>query len=121
MSVFYGLDTEAYDRQYSDSELLQRIVRYFAPHRHTVIIIGVLVAAISLIGAAQPLVVSRGLDLLVASPALSVVILISAAVLVIGVLNWTGNWCVPRHGWFFHANPRSGWRSHHLGWHLCGY
>jgi ATP-binding cassette subfamily B protein len=92
MSVFYGLDTEAYDRQYTDSELLQRIVHYFAPYRRNVIIIGVLVAAISLIGAAQPLVVSRGLDLLVASPALSIVILIFAAVLVVGILNWTGNW-----------------------------
>ncbi|MGD8473133.1 MAG: ABC transporter ATP-binding protein [Anaerolineae bacterium] len=92
MSVFYGLDTEAYDRQYTDSELLKRIVRYFVPHRRNVIIIGVLVAAISLIGAAQPLVVSRGLDLLVASPALSVVIIIFAVVLVIGILNWTGNW-----------------------------
>jgi ATP-binding cassette subfamily B protein len=92
MSVFYGLDTEAYDRQYTDSELLKRIVRYFVPHRRNVIVIGVLVAAISLIGAAQPLVVSRGLDLLVASPALSVVIIIFAVVLVIGILNWTGNW-----------------------------
>jgi len=92
MSVFYGLDTEAYDRQYTDSELLKRIVRYFVPHRRNVIIIGILVAAISLIGAAQPLVVSRGLDLLVSSPALSMVIIIFAAVLVIGILNWTGNW-----------------------------
>ena len=68
MSVFFGLDTEAYDRQYTDSELLRRIVRYFAPHRRRVAFIGVLVAALALIGAAQPIVVSRGLDLLVASP-----------------------------------------------------
>jgi ATP-binding cassette subfamily B protein len=92
MSVFFGLDTEAYDRQYSDGELLRRILRYFAPHWRRVAFIGVLVAVIALIGAAQPVIVSRGLDLLVASPALGLVLLIVSAVLVVGILNWTGNW-----------------------------
>ena len=92
MSVFFGLNTEAYDRQYTDRELLARIVRYFIPHRRRIIIVGVLVAVIALIGAAQPIVVSRGLDLLVASPATSLVIAIVAIVLVIGVMNWTSNW-----------------------------
>ena len=92
MSVFFGLDTEAYDRQYTDGELLRRIARYFAPHLRRVTVIGVLVAALALIGAAQPLVVSRGLDLLVASPDLTLVVAIVAVVLIIGILNWTGNW-----------------------------
>jgi ATP-binding cassette subfamily B protein len=92
MSVFFGLDTEAYDRQYTDGELLRRIARYFAPHRRRVAVIGVLVATLSLIGAAQPIIVSRGLDLLVASPDLALVVSLVAVVLVIGVLNWTGNW-----------------------------
>jgi ATP-binding cassette subfamily B protein len=92
MSVFFGLDTEAYDRQYTDGELLRRIARYFAPHRRRVAVIGALVATLSLIGAAQPIVVSRGLDLLVASPDLSLVLVLVAVVLIIGVSNWTGNW-----------------------------
>lgn len=92
MSVFFGLDTEAYDRQYDDSELLRRIVRYFAPHRRRVIFVGILVAVIALIGAAQPLVISRGLDLLVASPTIALVLAIVAVVLVVGILNWSGNW-----------------------------
>jgi ATP-binding cassette subfamily B protein len=92
MSVFFGLDTEAYDRQYTDGELLRRIVRYFAPYRRRVTMIGILVAALALIGAAQPLVVSRGLDLLVASPNLALVLAIVAVVLIVGILNWTGNW-----------------------------
>ena len=92
MSVFFGLDTEAYDRQYTDGELLRRIVRYFAPYRRRVAFIGVLVAALALIGAAQPVVVSRGLDLLIASPNPALVLGIVAVVLVVGILNWTGNW-----------------------------
>ncbi len=92
MSVFFGLNTEAYDRQYTDRELLERIIRYFVPHRRRIVVVGVLVAVIALIGAAQPVVVSRGLDLLVASPATSLVIAIVAIVLVIGVTNWISNW-----------------------------
>jgi ATP-binding cassette subfamily B protein len=92
MSVFFGLDTEAYDRQYTDRELLARIVRYFAPHRRRIGLVGLLVTVIALVGAAQPIVVSRGLDLLVASPATSLVVGIVAVVLVIGILNWTSNW-----------------------------
>ena len=92
MSVFFGLDTEAYDRQYTDRELLVRIIRYFAPHRNRIISVGILITIIALIGAAQPVVVSRGLDLLVDSPATSLVLAIVAIVLVIGILNWTSNW-----------------------------
>ncbi len=92
MSVFFGLDTEAYDREYTDGELLRRIISYFAPHRRRIVTVGILVAAIALIGAAQPLIVSRGLDSLVAAPSLSLVMGLSAVVLIIGILNWAGNW-----------------------------
>ncbi len=92
MSVFFGLDTEAYDRQYSDRELLRRVFGYFAPHRRYVALIGVLVAAIALIGAAQPLIVSKGLDLLISSPDLALIVGLAVLVLLIGVLNWAGNW-----------------------------
>ena len=92
MSIFFGLDTEAYDRQYSDRELLRRVLSYFAPHRRPVAIVGVLIAVLSGIGAAQRLVVSRGLDLLIASPDLAVLLGVVAIVLVIGVGNWAGSW-----------------------------
>jgi ATP-binding cassette subfamily B protein len=92
MSVFFGLDTEAYDRQYSDPELLRRVLSYFAPHRRPVATVGVLIAVLSGIGAAQRLVVSRGLDLLIASPDLAVLLGVVAIVLVIGVGNWAGSW-----------------------------
>ncbi len=92
MSVFFGLDKEAYDRQYTDRELLRRISGYFSPHRRHVALVGVLVAAIALIGAAQPLIISRGLDLLLVSPTLALVLGLVALVLFIGNLNWVGNW-----------------------------
>jgi ATP-binding cassette subfamily B protein len=92
MSVFYGLDTEAYDRQYTDQELLRRILSYFAEHRRRVLIVGLLITALAVVGAAQPIIIARGLDLLVVSPALTIILGLVAVVLVIGVLNWLGNW-----------------------------
>jgi ATP-binding cassette subfamily B protein len=92
MSVFYGLDTEAYDRQYTDGELLGRIQGYFAPHRRRVVAVGALIAGLSLLGALQPIVVARGLDLLVISPSLALILGLTAVVLLVGVINWAGNW-----------------------------
>jgi ATP-binding cassette subfamily B protein len=92
MSVFFGLDTEAYDRQYTDQELLRRISRYFAPYLRRVLLVGGLVTTIALVGAAQPLVVSRGLDLVLVSPTLTVILGLVLIVLIIGILNWAGNW-----------------------------
>jgi ATP-binding cassette subfamily B protein len=92
MSVFYGLNTEAYDREYSDRQLLGRIFRFFAPHRRRVLTIGAIITGIALMGAAQPLAVSRGLDLLIASPELNILLGLVAAVLTIGITNWVLNW-----------------------------
>jgi ATP-binding cassette subfamily B protein len=92
MSAFFGLDTEAYDRQYADRDLLWRLARYFAPHRLRVLAVALLITAVAVAGAAQPLVVSRGLDLLVTDPAFSVAWVLVAVVLLIGIFNWAANW-----------------------------
>ncbi len=93
MGLFRGLDTEAYDRQYNDRELLRRISSYFAPHVRRVLGIAVLIAAIGLVGAGQPYAISRGLDALVVAPQrLDIVLGLVAAVLGFGVFNWGGNW-----------------------------
>ncbi|MGD8624677.1 MAG: ABC transporter ATP-binding protein, partial [Anaerolineae bacterium] len=92
MSVFYGLDTEAYDREYSDRQLLARIFKYFAPHRRRVLAIGALVAGFALVGAVQPIVISRGLDELVKSQRLDIIIGLTVIVLIIGLLNWVFSW-----------------------------
>lgn len=97
MSVFFGLDTEAYDREYSDQELLRRIASYFAAHRRRVLSVGLLVVAIAAAGAAQPVIVARGLDVLVVSPTLAVVLGLVAVVLFVGVFNWAANWARRRY------------------------
>ncbi len=92
MSIFDGLDAEDYDRQYSDRYLVRRIVTLFAPQRKRLAGIILLVVLISGCGAAMPLIVSRGVDLLRATPSIGTMALISLGVLVVGMVSWLGNW-----------------------------
>jgi len=95
MSLFHGLEREAYDREYSDRELLRRIVRYFAPHTKRVILVTLVIALIAFIGAEQLFIISRGLDTLLQDQEgmdLGLVFLLGGAVLLTGILNWAGNW-----------------------------
>jgi ATP-binding cassette subfamily B protein len=95
MSLFHGLDREGYDREYSDRELLRRIIRYFAPHTKRVLIIAVVIIAIAFVGAEQLFIISNGLDALLQetdSIPLGPVLLLGAAVLATGIFNWAGNW-----------------------------
>lgn len=95
MSLFHGLDREAYDREYGDWQLLRRIVAYFAPHTRRVIVVAVVIVVIAFVGAQQLFIISRGLDTLLQdkqSMPLGPVVGLGAAVLLAGVLNWAGNW-----------------------------
>ncbi len=92
MAIFYGLNKEAYDREYSDRELLRRIASYFAPHRGRILLVGLIIAAISIGGAAQPFVIGWGLDRLIEAPRMGIVLLIAGAGLGFGLLDWGGNW-----------------------------
>jgi ATP-binding cassette subfamily B protein len=93
MSLFHGLDTEAYDREYSDRELLQRIASHFAPYRGRLIAVSLAIIFIAAIGAGQIFIISYGLDLLLdRTMATGAVVALGTAVLAIGILNWAGNW-----------------------------
>jgi ABC-type multidrug transport system fused ATPase/permease subunit len=57
-----GLDKEAYDREYSDRELLARILGYFRPQAATMAVVGAMVTLTSLLEASLPILVATGLD-----------------------------------------------------------
>ncbi|HEY0756092.1 MAG TPA: ABC transporter ATP-binding protein [Ktedonobacteraceae bacterium] len=86
-----GLEAEAYDRKYTDRALLARIISYFRPRRGTMIFVALLVIVGALVDTAFPLLVSRGLDILLASRTLSNVLTLIGAILVAGLLSWTFN------------------------------
>jgi ATP-binding cassette subfamily B protein len=92
MGFYSGLDAEKYDRQYTDRELFQRIVFYFKPHTKKMILVALAVLAISGSGAAQPWVVSRGVDLMKSQPSIAGILAISGAVLALGLITWGANY-----------------------------
>lgn len=92
MGFFSGLDAEKYDRQYPDRVLIRRILTYF--HRQQKRIFGIVLCVLTIAGAgaAMPLIVSRGIDLLKTNPSLATITLISGSVLLVGAIAWLANW-----------------------------
>lgn len=86
-----GLEAEAYDRKYSDRALIARIIAYFRSKRGVMSIVAVMVICSALVDTAFPLLVSRGLDLLIVSRSLQIVTILIAAILGAGLLSWAFN------------------------------
>ena len=92
MGFYEGLNEEQYDRQYPDRELTHRIVGYFTTRHGWVAIVVILTVLMAFISAAEPVVVSKGLDALKDQPTLAASLLIGLIVLFIGISNWGLNW-----------------------------
>jgi ATP-binding cassette subfamily B protein len=92
MSFFSGLNDEKYDRQYTDRELLRRILEYFKPQRARLLWALLLVLIYAGTGAALPVVVARVVDLLAEQPSLPAISLVGLVILAIGVGVWAVNW-----------------------------
>jgi ATP-binding cassette subfamily B protein len=94
--ILDGLDAEAYDREYSDRQLLARILAYFRPHLSIMGSVAGLIVLNSVMDAAFPILISRGLDQLEGAANLSATIWqrtawLIGAILLSGVLSWTFN------------------------------
>jgi len=92
MGFFSNLDTERYDRQYSDRDLVRRMAGYFIPHRAALLGVVVLLLLISFAGASQPWIVSKGVDLLQQELSPTNILVLGGAVLLVGVTIWLTNW-----------------------------
>ena len=88
-----GLNAEAYDRSYSDGQLLNRIYRYFRPYVKVMMFVAVMILAGAVMDAALPLLISRGIDRLVAQGEFSWAEAwpLLLAVLGAGALSWVFN------------------------------
>ncbi|MGD2148011.1 MAG: ABC transporter ATP-binding protein [Anaerolineae bacterium] len=90
--VLDGLDTEAYDREYSDRELVQRIVGYFRPHTRRMILVGVMLTLNSMAGSAGPIIIAKAIDLIQANPSTRFMLLMALGVLLLGAAGWSFNY-----------------------------
>jgi ATP-binding cassette subfamily B protein len=92
MGFFAGLNAEKYDRQYSDRQLIGRMIDYFKPQAKRFLWVSILTALIATIAAALPIIVSRIVDLLKSQPTLQAISLAGLALAAIGVCTWGFNW-----------------------------
>lgn len=92
MGFFSNLDPEAYDREYSDRDLVRRIRSYLKPHTTRLIWISLLLILIGTASASLPLVISDSIDRLTIDRADSLVRILVGLVLLAALVNWGGNW-----------------------------
>jgi len=90
--VLDGLDTEAYDRQYSDRELLRRILTYFRPHTWQLILVVLGIVLSSAASSFGTILVARVVDLAAQEPTVLRLMLLSGAVVLLGVAAWFFNY-----------------------------
>ena len=94
-AVTRGLDAEAYDRQYSDRQLAARIGTYFIPHKRKIGIVVFAIFLLALMGAALPLIVADGVNVMTAvaeGERLRRATILVTIVFVTGVGTWLVNW-----------------------------
>ena len=91
-SVFGGLATEAYDRHYSDRDLVRRIGGYMWPYTRRLVIVTIAMLLLSLVSAAFPVLVSRGVDRLVENGGQQLLVGLVTAMIAIGLLTWLLNY-----------------------------
>ena len=94
--VLDGLDKEAYDREYSDRELIRRIRMYFAPHLRSMSIVAAMIVLAAVVDMGVPLIISRGIDVLAGAGGsgapLPYLVGLGLLVLVLSCLSWLFNY-----------------------------
>ena len=90
--VLHGLDTESYDRVYSDRELVRRIASYFRPYSRQMTLVAIMITLNSVTGTAAPILVSRAVDLVAQNPSTGLISLIAGGVLLLGSAGWGFNY-----------------------------
>jgi len=92
MGFFSGLDTEAYDREYNDRDLLRRIFEYLKPHQGRLFWISFFLVLVASSSASLPLLISDGIGRLAVDQDDQTISFLLALVLIAAVVNWGGNW-----------------------------
>lgn len=92
MGFFSNLDTEAYDRQYTDAELAKRLGGYLRTQWKRLAGVSFLMLIVAILGAVTPIIVGRGVDMMGTQLTTTSIALISGAVMAAGMTIWGANW-----------------------------
>src|SRR5579883_2765428 len=89
--VMDGLEAEAYDRQYGDRALIQRISAYFAPYRGLMVAVALFIVLNSVMDTVLPITIARGLDAFSHGVTAQGMATIIGIILAAGALSWIFN------------------------------
>jgi ATP-binding cassette subfamily B protein len=89
--ILDGLETESYDREYADRDLLRRIVEYFLPHGRPVLLVALMLTLNSAAGSGGPIVISKAIDAVSAESSLRNMALGAGTVMLLGLAGWATN------------------------------
>jgi ABC-type multidrug transport system fused ATPase/permease subunit len=87
-----GLEEEAYDRSYSDRNLVRRILAYFSPQVPRLIFTAVIIVASSLVDTGLPVLISRGIDGLQADRSINNLTVLAVVITLVACLSWVFNY-----------------------------
>ncbi|MCO5188792.1 MAG: ABC transporter ATP-binding protein/permease [Anaerolineae bacterium] len=91
-AIMRGLDAEAYDREYTDRELVDRIVAYFSLYKRRAILVVVSLILLAFLGAAPPIIVAQGVALREGQDDALLAATLVASIFFVGVATWGVNW-----------------------------
>ncbi len=93
-AIFSALDVEAYDRQYSDWQLLKRIAAYLGPQRGRVLGIAALATGVALVDVVYPFLTVRAVNALEAPGGISIIFIASITTIILfsRVFSWVLNY-----------------------------
>ncbi|MCP4512466.1 MAG: ABC transporter ATP-binding protein, partial [Fuerstiella sp.] len=88
--MFMGLDSESYDRQYSDAYLAKRILSYFTQYKRYLFVIIAGFTTLAIVVSLRPVLIAAGIDAL--EEGRDIVPFVLSALLIIAVLQYASNW-----------------------------
>lgn len=92
MGFFSNLDVEAYDRQYTDRQLVARLIKYFKPQTKRLYAIAVFLTILAATGASMPVLVSRTIDQMQGEVSMHTILVLCGTVFSLGLVYWGANW-----------------------------
>jgi ATP-binding cassette subfamily B protein len=89
--IMDGLDAEEYDRQYTDGELVRRILGYFKAEAPRMVVVAVAIFLTSLVNTGLPIFISDMIDRVALAPSAQLLVLALVGTIAIGTLGWVFN------------------------------
>lgn len=86
-----GLDAEAYDRKYTDKQLVQRILGYFRPQSRKMLTAAGMILLASGLDTLVPIFVARSIDTVQQSASTQTLLLLAGGLTLIATLSWLCN------------------------------